>query len=251
MKTPIEIGNSYKPKKLLPYTSNDKDVWDVLKLANPDPYNNTHIQLLYTGDSIKPGEAGHEYTSGWNREHCWPKSLGGGMNTSSPGIGTDLHNLFCADQSMNSTRSNKAYGVGIKSVIDNSPAPKYDGITDCKSDVGYFEPPDDVKGIVARAVFYMACVYADVPYNLRLCRGQTPDGANTMPNLDLLLEWNKNHTVTASDRHRNKVIETYQGNNNPFVSDSTLANRVSWDTHGMHVHADTYMPTPSLSFCAK
>ena len=60
------------------------------------------VSLIYTGYSATMSQ-----WNGWNREHVWPQSLGGG-NTS--GGGADLHHIRPSDAVVNSTRGNKKYG---------------------------------------------------------------------------------------------------------------------------------------------
>lgn len=57
------------------------------------------VVLLYTSYVSSRSEY-----NGWNREHVWPQSLGGG-NTS--GGGADLHHIRPSDAVVNSTRGNK------------------------------------------------------------------------------------------------------------------------------------------------
>ena len=59
------------------------------------------VLLLYTSYS-----ATRSQYNGWNREHVWPKSLGG-KNDSDYGGGADLHHIRPSDAVVNSTRGNK------------------------------------------------------------------------------------------------------------------------------------------------
>lgn len=224
MPTPSEVGRTCQPTTLYPYSSTATDVWDIVKEADRDPLAEGRIRLLYTRYSIAPGAAGREHRSGWNREHVWPKSLGGVMSTDAPGIGTDAHNLFCADPSVNSTRRNKIFDVGGRRVVDASPAPGYDGATGCRTDEDSWEPPEEAKGVVARAVFYMACAYSDL--GLRLV--ESPRGEFEMGKLSVLLDWNRRFPPDACERRRNAVVASYQGCENPFIRDPALAERVRW-----------------------
>ena len=159
------------------------------------------------------------------------------MTTTSPGIGTDLHNLACVDCSVNSARSNKMYDFGGHVVIDNSPPPGYHGSTrkytiDALSDADSFEPPDAAKGFVARAVFYMASVYSrndqDQPF---LNLGEDSDaGAFRLGKLSTLLQWNSLFPPTSWEKTRNCIIAKYQGNKNPFIDTPSLANHINWCT---------------------
>lgn len=217
---------------LLPYTrqaSSGFDVWDVLREA--DGEGEDKIKLLYSGYVIDCGPRDAEYRSGWTREHAWPRSRGGkneGMTTDSPGMGTDAHNLFAADISINSARSNKHFrelrGEGIP-VVDNSPM-SGDGKLLAKTSTDSWEPPEFSKGIVARAVLYMACAY---PERIRLIE-ETPQRTDgTLGKLSDILDWNRSYPPTDRERRRNYVVEKYQGNRNPFIDDPTLANEIDFE----------------------
>lgn len=58
-----------------PYTSNNTDVWDVLKETDKDTLNPNNVLMIYSGWSI---DANLEYDggNGWSREHVWAKSRG-------------------------------------------------------------------------------------------------------------------------------------------------------------------------------
>ena len=139
-----------------PYTSTGTDVWDILKVSDRDPNNSSNVICVYTRYSI---DAAQEYNSGdgWSREHVWAKSHGDFGTTT--GTGTDLHNLKPEDVSVNSTRSNKDFDDGGTIVTDSSPPSGYDGTLDCYTTSTTWEPPDAVKGDVARIIFYMVTRY--------------------------------------------------------------------------------------------
>ena len=61
-----------------------------------------NVSLIYTSYSATMSQ-----WNGWNREHVWPQSLGGG-NTK--GGGADLHHIRPSDSGVNSSRGNKKYG---------------------------------------------------------------------------------------------------------------------------------------------
>ena len=167
--------------------------------------NNGKVLLLYTSYT-----ATMDQYNGWNREHVWPKSLGGN-NTS--GGGADLHHIRPSDAVVNSTRGNKKYGYadGGKAVNGSNPATGYLG-GHYKT---YFEPLDNVKGDVARIVLY---VYV---------RWGTAWGADSVTevfqSVDVLLEWCELDPVDTWEMGRNEVVENIQGNRNVFIDYPELA----------------------------
>ena len=165
--------------------------------------------------------------NGWNREHVWPQSLGGG-NTK--GGGADLHHVRPSDAGVNSSRGNKKYGNS------NNGTAKY-GTNPAKNCLGghynstYFEPLDNVKGDVARI-----CLYVYV-------RWGSDWGATSITkvfqSVDVLLEWMELDPVDTWEMGRNEVIEDIQGNRNVFIDYPEFA----WLLFGEEVPAG--MTTPS------
>lgn len=205
------------------YTSGSTDVWDILKVTDRDTANPDNVVLIYSGRSVD-GEQEYNGGSGWNREHVWAKSRGD-FGTSN-GAGTDVHHLRPCDISVNSTRNNRNFDTCITcvDVIDGGfdTGSKYD------ADFWTFEPRDEVKGDVARMIFYMAVRY---------------EGEATEPDLELtnillsntdqspyhavystLLHWNRIDPVNDWERNRNEIIyNDYQHNRNPFIDFPELA----------------------------
>lgn len=180
------------------------------------------VVTIYT--SYSATFAQYQGGSGWNREHVWPKSLGGG-NTS--GGGADLHHIRPSENRPNSTRGNKRYGYadGGKEVFGNlssMTAGHY---------ASYYEPIDNVKGDVARI-----CLYVYV-------RWGSDWGADSVTevfqSIDVLLEWCEMDPVDTWELGRNEVVEGIQGNRNVFIDYPELA----WLLFDKEVPTD--MVTPS------
>jgi endonuclease I len=232
--SPAALGAFFRrPANPLPYSKkgsgSEYDVFDALQILDSRVENSRQIVLLYTGYIIDPGDRNKEYLEGWNREHAWPQSRAG-MDTSVPGISTDLHNLFAADSSVNSSRSNKAYGeAGDKSkeVVDRSPL---DGRNGRLSGAAYtalvWQPPPRARGRVARALLYMACVYAGE--GLMLVPGPGDPAKKEMGDLVAILRWNRDYPPTPKEHSRNLSAMKLQGNVNPFVDAPYLADAVRW-----------------------
>lgn len=220
--SPKEFADMYiSPAKHLPYSrpaSEGRDVWDVVRDADATLDGNG-IRLLYSGYEIPPGERDGEYAAGWTREHVWPRSKGG-MTTSAPGAGTDAHNIFAADASVNSARSNKAFrmlGDEGEFVVDRSPQGGSDGRILARTSPTAWEPPDFSKGVVARALMYMACAYSGDIGPL-----------HTVGSIADIMEWNDRFPPGDRERRRNDVVEKYQHNRNPFIDDHSIAKDISW-----------------------
>ncbi|XFA98353.1 endonuclease I family protein [Candidatus Izemoplasma sp. B36] len=179
------------------------DARDILQESDVDPNNSNNIILVYTGNSVSGTWDGG---TTWNREHTWPQSrLGVYVDyvIDYPSKATDVHNLKPADPSENYERSNDYFN-------------DYDG-TD------FYVPRDEVKGDVARILFYMSTMYFDLTLNNN---EMTSSSEKTMGMLSMLLLWNEQDPVDDFERNRNNVIYSYQGNRNPFIDYPEFANMI-------------------------
>ena len=210
---------------VFPYTSGGTDVWDILKETDKDPNNPNNVILLYTGWSVN-GAAEYNGGNGWNREHVWAKSHGN-FGTS-PGPGTDVHMLRPCDITVNSARGNRYFGIG------NTPYTDPDGPTDCKthSSLDLWEPRDEVKGDIARIMFYMATRYegehGEIDLQLVDFIPSNPQKSQPIHGvLSVLLQWNEDDPVDDWERNRNNIIyNDYQHNRNPFIDHPEYANLI-------------------------
>ncbi len=191
-------------------------VTEALKKTDEDPNNPNNVILLYTGRS----QAKTTFGSGvndWNREHVWAKSHGN-FGTS-VGPGTDIHHLRPTDASVNSTRGHLDFDNGGKSQGE---------CADCYYDGDSFEPPNRVKGDVARMLMYMDVRYEGDGGELNL---ELADKVNTYPTpfhgkKAVLLQWSKMDPPDAFEKHRNDVIQSIQGNRNPFIDHPEWADSI-------------------------
>ena len=161
---------------------------------------NGKVLLVYTSYSATMSQY-----NGWNREHVWPKSLGGN-NTS--GGGADLHHIRPSDASVNSSRGNKKYGNvdGGTAKYGSNPAT---GCLGGHYNSTYFEPLDNVKGDVARI-----CLYVYVRWGSNWGADSITE---VFQSVDVLLEWMALDPVDTWEMGRNEVVESIQGNRNVFI----------------------------------
>ena len=164
------------------------------------------VVLLYTSYSATMGDwiSG---STGWNREHVWPQSLGG---FSTSGAGADLHHIRPDDNKTNGTRGNKLFGNvndGANAVASSTvPSGIYGGTYRGN----YFEPNDNVKGDVARI-----CLYVYVRYGGEI--SQCSKITNVFQSVDVLLDWCELDPVDTWEMGRNEVVAKIQGNRNVFI----------------------------------
>lgn len=188
-----------------------------------------------SGDGTKYKERGDQNGDGYvdnngmNIEHTWPQSYFGKR---SPMV-SDLHHLFPTFEHPNSERSRLPFGM----VSDRDVEYKTDA--GARMGGGYFEPPDVVKGKVARAMLYFFARYYDRPILPRGVMNRFWNGR-----IETFLRWNRQFPPTPQEMRRNDVIEKEQGNRNPFIDDPSLADRLGAETLRMEGASsiDTYSP---------
>ncbi len=192
----------------------------------------TGVVCVYTGwfvpfdnnPSSDPSQDIFNNGAGLNQEHTWPQAqLNGGGSAVSE---SDLHNLFPSQVSVNSDRGNlpfaeitdaqttRWYRGGPPYNQTSVPGAFIDEYSEIRSGQS-FEPREDHKGNVARAMFYIEAIYPE----------ETGDAWFT-PQLPTLYAWHQADPITAADQGRSSRVATFQsGKENPFVLDSTLARR--------------------------
>ncbi|MGB3781914.1 endonuclease [Priestia megaterium] len=193
-------------------------VWEALKKTDEDPANANNVILLYTGRSQAKSTNGGGVDD-WNREHVWAKSHGDFGTAMGPG--TDLHHLRPTDVSVNSTRGNLDF--------DNGGTEHSEALGNY-FDSDSWEPRDEVKGDVARMLFYMAVRYEgdvsdepDLELNNTVNNGTAPYHGK----LSVLLQWNTQDPVDDRERRRNDIIYSdYQHNRNPFIDHPEWVNEI-------------------------
>ena len=226
---------------IFPYTSNSTDTWDILQESDQDPNENNNMILVYTGRSQEKGYrdgSGNysQYENGngtqsnsWNREHIWPKSHG--FPDENDNAYTDVHNLKPCDRSVNSSRGTKDFDFGGN---------QHSEASDCLTDSDSWEPPDYVKGDIARILFYMVVRYdpgvdhENNTFDLELVDYTTPN--NTEPilgKLSSLLDWHLSDPVDDFEINRNEIIFGFQQNRNPFIDHPNLVNYLWGDNVGL------------------
>ncbi|MGE0562012.1 MAG: endonuclease [Flavobacteriales bacterium] len=192
------------------------DVWTTLQQTDLDPTNSSNVLLLYgyndgDGNPITDRTRNKNLNGGnngeWNREHTYAQSLANpSMSTSVPNAGTDAHHIRSSDVQMNGNRGNRLFAAGSGNA-GNAGANWY--------------PGDEWKGDVARMMMYMYLRYDTQCLPTGVCVGSTvPTDANM---ISLLLQWNAEDTVSQYEKNRNNLLESIQGNRNPFIDNPYLA----------------------------
>ena len=181
-----------------------------------DPYTGFEL-VLPAGD---PSTVAYEM--GVNTEHTWPQSKGARAEP----LRSDLHHLYPVRDEVNSSRGNQPFGeipdaqaeAWYTLDVSQSRTPESNAGRWSERGLGRWEPRDDAKGNVARAILYVYALYgADVAAS-----GGEAFFGTMRPDL---LRWTRLDPVDASEVARSAWIATQQGTPNPFVLDPTLAER--------------------------
>jgi endonuclease I len=180
----------------------------------------------------------------YNREHSWPQSWFSSATVPS----SDMFHLYPTDGYVNNRRSNYPYGDVGTATWTSLNGSKL-GVC---SDPGYsstvFEPIDDYKGDVARSYFYMSTRYLteDASWSTS---GATNKSVLLPWQVNVLLQWHHQDTVSTKEVERNNDIYGIQNNRNPFidhpewadsiwVSITTGLNEQISSDHSLHIYPD-------------
>lgn len=219
-----------------PYINTDYSLYDenlVAEFEATDTINGQKtIQCVYSGFRYNYTPPFVWYTSSpFSREHTWAVSWMPSGGTTSSNEYEDYHNLFTVVQNeANAVRSNHPFGDVV-----NPTSVYLDG------QLGFnalgervYEPRDDQKGNVARALFYMALRYDDInghdwSFDFLNNADLIPAGISPQ-SVELLLQWHQQDAPDSYDVARNDYIQSKQGNRNPFIDNPDWANRIDFYT---------------------
>ncbi|WP_144017362.1 endonuclease [Ekhidna lutea] len=242
------LNNIIKGHTEYPYSSSSTDTWDILKETDVDPNNPNNVIGLYSAFSMNAA-AEYDGGNGWTREHVWAKSRGDFGTT--PGAGTDVHHLRAEDASTNSARSNRNFDEATEQYVDGSgqysgPTQSYTG----GSGAFTWEPRAEVKGDVARMMFYMATRYegegGEPDLELTETLLSSSDKSPIHAKLSVLITWHEQDPVDAYEQTRNDIIYGYQGNRNPFIDHPEYVASI-WGNGGGTPSAPSFTSTPTTT----
>lgn len=179
-----------------------------------------------------------------NTEHTIPQSW---FDRRSP-MRSDIHHLFPTHKDINAARgslpfdelddnlTDKWFGEdnnGIR-VFTSVPANEIDSYSELDINKA-FEPREDHKGNLARAVYYYFTMYPD-----------TAGEISRISEKDILFQWHLNDPVDIDEQKRNDRIEERQGNRNPYIDHPELVAKVWGRLEENNENADVTMIIESL-----
>jgi endonuclease I len=195
------------PTGLLPLATNYGNARYDLPLSDADPNNPNNIILVYSRQSVAS-----KWDEGktWNREHVYPQSLlDVNTSNSSRHKGADYHNIKPENPGINTSRGNKYFAEATTTAS--------------------FAPPAEVRGDVARILFYMVTMWPE----LSLVDVTEPNepAKFQMAQLSVLVKWHLEDPVDAFEENRNQVIYSKQGNRNPYIDHQEFVCRIWGNTN--------------------
>jgi endonuclease I len=204
-----------------------------------DPNVPGNILLVYNRASVS---GTWDSGSTWNREHVWPQSLqpGSASNFTANAL-SDTHSLRPANPGINSSRSNKPFGLSTTTGVFGS--------------LGTFYFPGDAdKGDIARILFYHETRWG--PSNgITLVNGVP--GASQMGDLTSLIVWHYLDPPDTYERTRNHKIFSqalnpsfYTNNRNAFIDNPEYVWSIWVDQNNDSQVSAAFAPTTDGSSAA-
>lgn len=205
-------------------TSTSYDGARAAMYSNIDNINNT-VTCVYTGLEVPHNYGDTSAPTDINCEHSFAQSWIEDYlldTTTENRAKADVHHLFPTDSGVNSSRGNLSFDNVNSVEYSYTFATGYTSYRGTNADgVTVFEPADQHKGDLARALLYM-----NVRYDLPLAPPVPNPGPINVNMLATLLEWNSADPVDAAEILRNDEIEDYQTNRNPFVDHPEWVNAI-------------------------
>lgn len=211
------IQQNYTPSQVLGYDTARDTMYAVIDNYNGD------LSGVYTGYTITldPSQdpSTDAFYKGINAEHTWPQSMGAGNEPAR----SDMHHLFPTKSNVNSARNNDPLGEIDDNLTDtwyyldqsqsSIPGSNIDLYAENYGSTA-FEPREQHKGNAARAIFYFVAIYQ-----------AEADQAFFDLQKDDLYNWHYLDPVDGAELNRSSAIAGYQGNQNPFILDTSLVRR--------------------------
>lgn len=206
----------------------------ILPDLDEDPENANNLIVFYKNASVGKTDFNDE-NDFWNREHTWPSSHG--FSDTSDSTYTDAHNLRPSDVTVNTSKSNKDFED-----IENSAENEQGEAPDTYTNSDFWEPRDEIKGDVARILFYMDTRYESDRLDLKVVDRESYSGDPEIGVLSTLIQWHEDDPVDEYEINRHEGIYGYQGNRNPFIDHPEWVAEVFGST------SSPYLVVDELSF---
>lgn len=232
------------------YTHHTTDVGYNWTFDGIDIVNGEILDIYSTcaWTSAKQGKSYSGICDGYNREHVVPQNL---FNEAAPQK-TDRHHLFLTDGQVNNLRSSYPFGetnvtTAFSGYSNGNKALGKLGASSSGFSGTVYEPDDEYKGDIARAIMYMVVRYATnnecrkyggttnskpvTTWSNSMFSGSLSTNYGLSANaVAMYMKWHRADPPSAKEIARNNGVEAKQGNRNPFVDLPDLAEYL-WGTH--------------------
>ena len=199
----LELHNIISQNTNSNYTSSKEEMYRQI-----DNLDNT-VSCVYSGYSIAHSSGDSSTPANIDCEHSYCQSwIDAELEGSENGIAkADIHHLFPTKNSVNVARSNNPFDNVQNSTHIYSEDGGFTTSFLGNNQAGFtvFEPTDQHKGDVARALLYFIVRYETSLY------------FENVDMLETLLNWHYNDLVSTKEIDRNDAIYDFQNNRNPFV----------------------------------
>jgi len=222
------VQNDYTPNLDLSYAEARDTLYSQIDVRNDTVYGIYTDFAVYLEPNTDPTAT--LFTGGINTEHIYPQ--GRGATDGTPAY-RNMHHLAPTRVDVNQDRANNPFADIADNQTDNwyylnqkqqsIPTNNIDLYSEATGQ--FFEPREDMKGNVARAVFYIHAIYRDQVNSV------DPDFFNIQR--EDLCAWHLSDPADETEKTRTMQIANYQdGKENPFVLDCTLADRMYCENSG-------------------
>ena len=218
------LVSQYKPFFVLDYSEARDTLFGSIYLVD------NNVSCVYSGHSLylppnqDPTTALYMngVDNGINTEHTYPQAFGAGNGNPR----SDMHHLYPTRTAVNSARGNSRFAEINDNQTDawfylnqeTSSIPSQDIDSYSEQTNTAFEPREDHKGNVARAMFYFYTMYKS--------QADSADPNYFETQRATLCQWHEDDPVDQLEWTRNNKIAVHQGGKkNPFILDCTLAER--------------------------
>lgn len=218
------LNSNYQASSTLGYNNARDIMYSEIDLKPGNQLSGVYSGYTITLD-LSQDPSTNAYNQGINCEHTWPQSLGAGDEP----MKSDIHHLFPTKSNVNSSRGNDPFNE-----IDDQDTDKWyrndyyietipteyideyaEKLNPPNQDDERFEPREEQQGNTARAVMYFYTIYSNV----------AASDYWELQNEDLI-NWHYTDMPDETEIERTNAIAGYQGNQNPYVIDPSLAGRV-------------------------
>ncbi|MEQ8706027.1 MAG: endonuclease [Phaeodactylibacter sp.] len=219
------LQNRYTPGQVLGYGPARDLMYGEIDNFQDTVYGIYSGHKLYLPPGEDPSQALYQNGSadGINCEHVWPRSKG----AKSGHAKSDMHHLFPTRLAVNASRGNAPFAEIPDELTEHwyFEDQERSGIPErlidaySESTGAQFEPREDRKGDIARAMFYFYTIYRQ--------EALQADPLFFQIQRETLLLWHQLDPADEREIDRTQAIARYQdGKPNPFVLDPGLAERL-------------------------